>query len=117
MYVKGLLEMMFEVQSEWIDTFIDDMESLAAAEGMHSPVQPSGSGQPGSHTPPSSANTSPRGSHHIHTPSGRQLWSPCWKVPGYLTLRRFATAKQLLRGIMQAADPDTYPVEILRFQI
>ena len=75
MYVKGLLEMMFEVQSEWIDTFISDMESLAAAEGINTPLQLSGNGPPGSVTPPSSANTSPRGSQHSHTPSG--MHRPC----------------------------------------
>ena len=66
MYVKGLLEMMFEVQSEWIDSFIDDIDSLAAAEGLSTPMQ----GYNGSATPPSSANTSPRGSTQSQTPSG-----------------------------------------------
>lgn len=66
MYVKGLLEMMFEVQSEWIDTFINDMDSLAAAEALNTPIQ-------GSSTPPSSANTSPRGSCQSNTPSGDTL--------------------------------------------
>ena len=65
MYIKGLLEMMFEVQSEWIETFINDMESLAAAEALNTPAQ-------GSNTPPSSSNTSPRGPCHSHTPSGVQ---------------------------------------------
>ena len=66
MHVKGLLEMMFEVQSEWIDTFIYDMDSLAAAEAMNTPVSHAN----GSSTPPSSANTSPRGSVQSQTPSG-----------------------------------------------
>lgn len=66
MHVKGLLEMMFEVQSEWIDTFIDDMDSLAAAEAVNTPITP----PYGSSTRPSSANTSPRGSCHSQTPSG-----------------------------------------------
>ena len=69
MYVKGLLEMMFEVQSEWIDTFIDDMDSLAAAEAMNTPAPHTN----GSTTPPSSANTSPRGSVQSQTPSGTLL--------------------------------------------
>jgi len=75
MHVKGLLEMMFEVQSNWIDTFIHDMEGLAAAESMHTPPH-SSNGEKGG-TPNTSANTSPRTScsGHTHTPSGPSLYS------------------------------------------
>ncbi len=79
MYVKGLLEMMFEVQSEWIDTFIDDMDSLAAAEALNAPAPPVN----GSNTPPSSANTSPRGSTQSQTPSGRSCQSVVLDVQYY----------------------------------
>ena len=70
MRVKGLLEMMFEVLSDWIETFIHDIEGLEAAEGMSAPLTfPSSSLD--STTPPPSSNTSPRGSHHLHSASGR----------------------------------------------
>ncbi len=32
MRVKGLLEMMFEVLSDWIDAFIEDIEEVEASE-------------------------------------------------------------------------------------
>ncbi len=32
MRVKGLLEMMFEVLSDWIDAFIEDVEEVEASE-------------------------------------------------------------------------------------
>ena len=32
MRIKGLLEMMFEVLSDWIDAFIEDIEEVEAAE-------------------------------------------------------------------------------------
>ena len=69
MHVKGLLEMMFEVLSDWIEAFITTMESLEAAEGMHTPPH-SGAATSGGNTPPSSATASPRGAHHTHTLSG-----------------------------------------------
>lgn len=69
MRIKGLLEMMFEVLSEWIETFIHDMEGLEAAEGVATPQQTASNGT----TPPTSTNTSPRGSHHLHTASGMPM--------------------------------------------
>lgn len=71
MHVKGLLEMMFEVLSGWIDTFIHDIEGLEAAEGVGGTLQ--AATQTNGNTPPPSANTSPRGTHHVHTPSGSFL--------------------------------------------
>ena len=47
--VKGLLEMMFEVLSGWIEAFIGDMEGLEATDGLTPP--PSGSTTPRAHTP------------------------------------------------------------------
>lgn len=32
MRIKGLLEMMFEVLSDWIDAFIEDIEDVEAGE-------------------------------------------------------------------------------------
>ena len=66
MQVKGLLEMMFEVLSDWIQAFISDMEGLES-DGGTPPASRGG-------TPPHSGNTTPRGSliQVQTTPTGAQ---------------------------------------------
>ena len=59
--VKGLLEMMFEVLSNWIDAFIEDVEEVEEGEaGRGTPegaTTPRGSGGPG--TSPASSGPLP----------------------------------------------------------
>ena len=71
--VKGLLEMMFEVLSNWIDAFIEDVEE--AEEGEAGRATPEGATTPrGS----GGAGTSPASSGPL--PSRRE--SECLLLPG-----------------------------------
>ena len=61
MRVKGLLEMMFEVLSDWIDAFIEDIEEVEASET-------------GSTTPKGSLSPRDGRGKPIHTSNRRQTW-------------------------------------------
>jgi len=63
MRVKGLLEMMFEVLSDWIDAFIEDIEEVEASET-------------GSTTPKGSLSPRDGRGKPIHVSSRRQTWLP-----------------------------------------
>jgi len=63
MRVKGLLEMMFEVLSDWIDAFIEDIEEVEASET-------------GSTTPKGSLSPRDGRGEPMHRRSRRQTWLP-----------------------------------------
>ncbi len=63
MRVKGLLEMMFEVLSDWIDAFIEDIEEVEASET-------------GSTTPKGSLSPRDGRGEPIHISSRSQTWLP-----------------------------------------
>lgn len=68
MRIKGLLEMMFEVLSDWIDAFIEDIEEAEAGEtGGHTTPK-------GSISPRDSRGTAVlrRTHHYLHKISGQE---------------------------------------------
>lgn len=60
MRIKGLLEMMFEVLSDWIDAFIEDIEEVEGSE---------------------TGNTTPKGSISPRDSRGEHLWPNCPSLP------------------------------------